>query len=117
MALPSLRLKLSDRKASCICVHAKINRTKGTRIGVLECREAGESNKINHVPSKPLTLNLMETLGLFSDGLVIIKTRPTEILICKVGSVHFWHRIHPKKLRILQEMVQKLEDFTVPPFL
>jgi hypothetical protein len=48
----------------------------------------------------------METLDLFfSKGFAIIKTRPTEkmnrikvvdkLSICKVGSVHFWHRIRP----------------------
>jgi hypothetical protein len=33
-----------------------------------------------------------------------------KLLICKVGSVYFWHRIHPKKLRILQEMVQSFHE-------
>jgi hypothetical protein len=34
-----------------------------------------------------------------------------KLSICKVGSVHFWHRIHPKKkIRILQEMVQSLRS-------
>ncbi len=52
---------------------------------------------------------------LFRKGLAIIKTRPTEkmngikvvdkLSMCKVGYVHFWHRIHRKKLRILQEIV------------
>jgi hypothetical protein len=46
---------------------------------------------------------------LFSGGLAIIKTRPTEKkrkvvekkCICKLGSVHFWFIILPKKLWIL----------------
>jgi hypothetical protein len=45
-----------------------------------------------------------------------------KLSICKVAFVHFWQRIHPKKLRMLQEMVpsfhkiqssKKLEAFTV----
>jgi hypothetical protein len=57
----------------------------------------------------------METLGFFSEQLATIMTRPTEnmngikvadkLSICKVGSVHFWHIIHPNKLWVLQEMV------------
>jgi hypothetical protein len=58
----------------------------------------------------------METLDLFSEQLATVKTRPMEnmngmkvvdkLSTCKVGSLHFWHRIHPSKLPILQEMVQ-----------
>jgi hypothetical protein len=33
-----------------------------------------------------------------------------KLYICTVGSVHFWRRIDPKKLRILQEMVQSFHE-------
>jgi hypothetical protein len=33
-----------------------------------------------------------------------------KLSICKVGSVYFWHRIFPKKLRILQDMVQSFNE-------
>jgi hypothetical protein len=56
----------------------------------------------------------------FSEQLATIKTRPMEnmngiivvdkLLICKVCSVHFWHRIHPTKLWILQEVVQSFHE-------
>jgi hypothetical protein len=30
-----------------------------------------------------------------------------KISIIKAGSVRFWHKIHPKKLRISEEMAQR----------
>jgi hypothetical protein len=66
---------------------------------------------------KALNFGPMYTSGFFSlEGLSIIKTRPTNKQRrlklynvqnwWRVDSVHFWHRIHPKKPWIWQEMVQ-----------
>jgi hypothetical protein len=70
--------------------------------------------------SKPLTLDLTETLDLLfrrtcfyqnasyrkMNGIKVVD----KLSIYKVGSVHFWHRIHPKKLRILQQMLQNFHE-------
>jgi hypothetical protein len=62
----------------------------------------------------------MEDLFFFSEWLAVVETRLTEningmtvvdiISICEVGSVYFWHRIHQKELRVLQEMVQSFHE-------
>jgi hypothetical protein len=66
-------------------------------------------------PSKSLTLDLMNTLDLFSQGLAIIKTRPAikvvqKILISKLCSVHVLYKIHPKKLQISQKLFQTVHE-------
>ncbi len=63
------------------------------------------------LPSKPLTLDLMQTLDLFFTRVCYYQIASyrqmnrikvvDKLSICKVGSVHFWHRLHPKKLWIL----------------
>jgi hypothetical protein len=40
------------------------------------------------------------------NGIKVVDKLP----ICKAGFVHSWHRIHPKKPRILQEMVQSFHE-------
>jgi hypothetical protein len=81
------------------------------------------------VPSKPLTLDLMETSDLFFRKVCydqnascrkMKRIKVVETLyIYKFGYVHFWYTIHPKKLRNLQKKVQsfhevqKLEAFAV----
>jgi hypothetical protein len=48
----------------------------------VDCINAVENSGPIDVPSKPLTFDRMETLDFFfSEGLAIIKTRPTEKLI------------------------------------
>ncbi len=69
---------------------------------------------VNYAPSKPLTLDLYVQKGLISSKRVLQKNEwkkvVDKLLICKIGSVHFWHKIHPKKLRILQAMVQSFNE-------
>jgi hypothetical protein len=47
-------------------------------VGGKEVDKKNISVGLLNVPSKPLTLDLMETLDLFSEGLAVIETRPTE---------------------------------------
>jgi hypothetical protein len=69
----------------------------------------------HYLPSKPLTLDLIETQDLsFSRACYNqhVSNRKMERIkvvekleIYKFGSVHFWYIIHPKKLRNLQQKV------------
>ncbi len=72
------------------------------------------------VPSKPLTLDLMETLDLIfrrafyhwstsyrkMKRIKVVEKRP----IYKFVSVHFLYMIHPQMLQSLQEKVQSLHE-------
>ncbi len=55
--------------------------------------------------------------GLLLSKRVLQKMNGVKIVdklsICKVGSVHFWDRIHPKKLQILQAVA--FPDWGRPP--
>ncbi len=73
-----------------------------------------------HVPSKPLTLDLMETLDLFfRKGLPSLNAfyrnmKRIKVVekrcIYKFGSVHLCYMIHPKKLRNLQNKSRSFHE-------
>ncbi len=72
------------------------------------------------LPSTSLILDLMESLNLFFRRACYYQNSSyrkmneikvvDKLPICEVGFVHFWHKIRPKKLRFLQEMVQSFHE-------
>ncbi len=77
--------------------------------------EVNPATKFQDIPSKPLTLDIFFREACYYQNAFHRKINGIKVVdelsIGKVGSVHFWRRIHPTKLRIFQEIVQSIHEF------
>jgi hypothetical protein len=68
----------------------------------------------SYLRSMPLTLDLLFRRSCYYQNASNRKMNAIKVLdklsICKVGFVHFWHIIYPKKLQISQEMVLSFHE-------